>query len=604
MGNRDSNKIVVGSLRYKSAPDINMYFNIPFNQTFKENVEYDRSSVVELAEVYDNERQTSTIIRPTYKVNLLFKNLYVGVTKYPPFSSSLYYENISKLTDLICGNQLSNNLSYTGYPQYNEFNFIRTDYDISGYTINDVNGNKHIPYIPKSSTTYNWLCYLSYPYGNEYSRQLQALDKRSGVILTWTASDGIPFVIGEGGNSSNEISFRCPIKHGVSVGEFIKLNFNYNGTDIFQVTSLGDGYFNSEDYVINISNIGYTGVTFDVNVKGTLKRMIINGNNETLSKYYVKTQKMLTDDVDSVITKIGFEQNVYNKKRKLESNRYTSNKQNRISFKEGNDVYNVTFKKDIDISSYRDNHNRPITELFTTIIWKGYFGWTFGTPKISGQSGYYNMKQGYDFNIHPSVNSVNTIPDGWWDNRNINSDSQIQLETYTTPLSTPNKPFTYNKPLKVDDIIDGDLCEWNEYELNERVISDLYHKIKFNPNYFKLPLVTGVPPQDSFHNPMGYYYKPHHPMTIRVYSNYVEEGDKSNVVGIPDYAIYSSTNGVYRWRDIYTYGYFDEKNRGVDYPFFNGVHYPYSDIIFRLIPEGSNYKDNTAVAVPKIDNCE
>jgi hypothetical protein len=388
------------------------------------------------------------------------------------------------------------------------------------------------------------------------------------------------------------------------VGEYIKLSFDYNGNDTFQVSSLGDGYFNSENYVVNIIDVGYTGTTFDVNTKGTLKRMIINGDEQTTSTYYVRTHKILTDETDSVITKTGFEQNVYNKKQKFESKRYTSNKQNRISFKEGNDVYNLTFNKDIDISLYRDNRNRPITELFTTIIWKGYYGWTFGTPKINGQNGFYNMKQGYEFNINPSINSVNTIPDGWWDNRNINSDSQIQLESYITPLSVTGKPFTYNKPLKIGDVIDGDLCEWNDYELNERVISNLYHKIKFNPNYFKLPLVSGVPPQDTFHNPMGYYYKPHHQMSIRVYSDYIEEGDKSNVVGIPDYATYSLTNGTYRWRDIYDYGYIDDKNRGVNYPFFNGVHYPYNDIIFRLIPEGTTYSNNTAVAEPKKDNCE
>jgi hypothetical protein len=93
-------------------------------------------------------------------------------------------------------------------------------------------------------------------------------------------------------------------------------------------------------------------------------------------------------------------------------------------------------------------------------------------------------------------------------------------------------------------------------------------------------------------------------LKIGEFSDYIEEGDKKNIVGIPDWAIYSTTNNVFRWRDKYSYGYIDEKGNGVNFPFFNGVHYPYRDIIFRLIPEGTNYIDNNLVATPLIDGCE
>ena len=81
-----------------------------------------------------------------------------------------------------------------------------------------------------------------------------------------------------------------------------------------------------------------------------------------------------------------------------------------------------------------------------------------------------------------------------------------------------------------------------------------------------------------------------------------------NVVGIPDYAYYSENDKQFRWRDIYPYGYVDNDNIGVDYPFLNDAHYPYIDIIFRLIGEGTNYKygliNNSVVAAPTIDKCE
>ena len=52
------------------------------------------------------------------------------------------------------------------------------------------------------------------------------------------------------------------MKHGLSVGEYVKLNFSYNGNDVFPVYSLGDGYSNSDEYIFSIYNVGYTGFTF------------------------------------------------------------------------------------------------------------------------------------------------------------------------------------------------------------------------------------------------------------------------------------------------------------------------------------------------------
>ena len=54
--------------------------------------------------------------------------------------------------------------------------------------------------------------------------------------------------------------------------------------------------------------------------------------------------------------------------------------------------------------------------------------------------------------------------------------------------------------------------------------------------------------------------------------------------------------------------FLDNLGRGVDYPYLNTAQYPYSDINFRLIPEGINYNDNLTgydfSFKPLIDNCE
>ena len=73
MGSRIENRVVLGSLRYKSSPDSNLLFQVPLVQTAKENIEFDRTLTVQLEQLYDDERQASTIFRPTCKISLLFK---------------------------------------------------------------------------------------------------------------------------------------------------------------------------------------------------------------------------------------------------------------------------------------------------------------------------------------------------------------------------------------------------------------------------------------------------------------------------------------------------------------------------------------------------
>jgi hypothetical protein len=80
--------------------------------------------------------------------------------------------------------------------------------------------------------------------------------------------------------------------------------------------------------------------------------------------------------------------------------------------------------------------------------------------------------------------------------------------------------------LKIDDVIDGDFCEWNDYEQLERVISNYHQKIKYNQNVFQTT-------NDYSTNSPGFYYKSHNPMTIRVFSDYVETGDVNFVEQVP-----------------------------------------------------------------------
>ena len=579
MGIDNTTTIVLGNERFKSSQNTDLSLDITLNGEQKEIIEFDRNVDLSLQSVFDEERQNSTIFRPTCKYSFIFQNELIGNTTYVPFRNNLYYTNAINNTI----SQITNpNTPWEGYPQYFEFDFVRTDNNTPGYTQPP---NNHLTFINKNASTYNWSNYITYAFDNDYDKPLYVIDPETQASWYWLANDGIPFYISVGTDQNpNEISFKCPMKHGLQSGEYVRLPFDYNGTDIFQISSLGDVGYDSDLYIFNIDNIGYTGTTFQSGTIGNFKRILNNENvNETTSKYYVRIHKVLTEADCAVLLKAGFELNNFRSKTKLEKSVITPNSVERTSIKEGNQSYTLSFNCDIDIKPLKDNQKRPITELFFTTIWKGYFGWTK------------NLKQGFDFNVP----LINKLPNSWWDQTNPLSSTgipQLQYNSSTTP--PPPDPFYYNGDLNIGDIIDGAYCEWNDYEQTERVISDINHKITFNDKHFN------VPSKSPATNPLGYYYKPHSPLTIRVFSDYIEEAPRSGVLGVPDYAYYSNLSNSFRWREIYTYGFIDTSDIGVDYPFLNGKHYPYSNYIFRVYPEGIGLQNINEITTPTVDECE
>ena len=559
--------IIPSNFLYKSASFVDEKISISLDQTSQELTEYDRSQTLSLAQVYDDERQVTDVYRPTFKVTYLYDNTYSGTTDYLPFQYNLFYVNsISSMTSSI----------WRGFPQYYEFDILRPPVD-----------DQHINYKSKSAYTYNWNFYLTYAYNNNYEKKLTYYSE-TGNNINWVAKDGIPFTITNStNNGSGVIRFECIASHGLTEGEYVELSLSYRNSNIFQVYRLGNGNFGSEEYIFNVMNIGYTGTTFNNGVTGTFKRVINPDNMETKSKYYVRENKVLTNVDDLIITKAAFEKNVFNEDRKFEYSSITPNKVSRISQKTSSNAYDMTSAYDLDFSNLKDNQKRPISEIFLTAIFKGYSGY-FNQPNNN-----IGLKQGWEFNITKSANT-------WWDLNNTNSNTTIPVSGYTK-TSGVTKTFYYNLNLKADDVIDGDFCEWNDYEQAERVASHYYQKIKYNQNVFQTT-------NNYSTNTPGFYYKSHNPMTIRVFSDYVETGDVEFVEQVPSWSFFSSSDQQFRWRDLYTYGFIDNLGRGVDYPYLNKSQYPFADIVFRLIPEGTNQnlriQGVNGEIKPLIDRCE
>lgn len=602
MESRNNTTVVLGSLRYKSAIDTDISLIPSFEQKQKELLEANRNSAISLNQIFDNERQQSTNFRFTFNVKFLYENDLIGKIPleqdngYGPFLNNLFYVN-----------NTYNPSWYSGYPQSFEFDLIR----------NDVN-NSHINFITKSSSTYNWNYFLSYCFKNDQTTTLQYTDSTNDIL--WIIGDGLPaFISRVEVNGTNVIQFRTFVNHNLTPGEFVSLfglqNQNefifppINGTNVYEVYSLGNGEYASNEYVFNIIDIGYPQSFFN-NQIALFKRVLDPENlTETTSKYYVRKNKILTNLEDLTLTYNGYQNNSFKDVKKYEFSALTPNEVGRISIRNTNKTYNITNAKDLNISGLTDNNGKPVSEIFLTFIHKGYMGW-FNYPNIPlpplTQITPPALKKGWYFNI------TNNVINSWWDDTNNLSSTNIPTQWYTTDGTNY---FFHNQTLNIGDIIDGDVCEYNDFEQKERVVSAHYHKIKYNPNLFNTNLNGSL----NQTNLPGYYYQTHFPCKIRDFSPYIETGTNNSstffesianysgytAVDIPPYSFYSTFTQEWRWRDIYTYGYIDVDGFGVDFPFLNKTHYPYNSVFFRLIPDQANYLGYSDVIVqPIIDECE
>lgn len=573
----ENNYIVIKpDLQYQSAPDSDISINTELNQTQSELIDYDRTVSVNLATLFDAERNKSTTFRPIVKISYIYDNNLVGKTEYENYLNDLYYVNPEKSVPLLGGNN-----SWSGLPSYQEFEFIRTDVT-----------NPQVNFVTKSASSYNWSVVLSYPYENDFSVPMKYYFTDGSALPSWLSGDGIPFYISAGSDNGLPIlQMNCPVKHGLQEADYVLLSFNYNGTNTFQVFSLGNGNLGSDEFVFNLVNVGYTGTTFNTGNEGVFKRVTdINNSGETTSIYYVRKHRVFTNTDDSQIMRNGFESNPFSDRAEYQFSSLTPNNVSRVAKWQSSNNYNLTFSRDLEIINQLDNNKRPLTQIFATFQNVGYFGW------------WNKLRRGWEFNMLPQQ----TNP--WWDSTNGDSLETNLTSTYTRNIDGSTVcvdppscyTFTVNLPRVSGDTMYGDWCEFNNITQEERVISRYMNKITYYTKGFD---VSDTPTT----NPKGYYYQVFHPITLRVFSDYVENAEEGFVLDIPGYSFFSNTQKLWYWKDLYPYGFIDTNNNGVDYPFLNEAHYPFTNIIFRLYPEGASFDINEIYSVipdPLIDGCE
>jgi hypothetical protein len=583
----DKKQILLPSKRFFKAEEENL--NLPVNLDESETLlrEGDRNIVLDIAQLFDKERNESKKYKIHGKLKMVFRNLYTGSTTYEPLKSNLFYNSYG--TDSI----------YEGAMPYNEFAFLRNDLlreVFSGQTGSTLTEN----YNPEerlilTGTTYtghtittsmtapykNWNIYLSYVYGHDENHPMTyTLSGNTGdTIFSFKASDGIPFRVVDNGIYYTLIS---PVEHGMKAGEYVILSttgstyYTYSGSPrvryattnefdrTFLIESVGNEIFRSEKFVINILKKELvSGTTFNTVVFG--KRCLNKFKLEkTKSKYYVHKHKTLTEVKDYILDKIGFESSIWEEERALmfENSNSVDDylvEQNRMESL----IYD--FKEPFILTGLTNNLNYTPTEVYVTVL-------------LRNQNGYFNYppKVGYKFNFH------NT-----WIDKHFTGNTSLETTLSGTTFTSNNGTSGFTEGLELPlgtSGLTGAFVEYNESELTERIVSEAFHKFTSRISIFNHGQ-TGNTINFSgatANNPFGHFYQPHHRIKLRELSPYVESYKTNEIYGLPENARYFPDEKLWKWRDLYDNGFLDADGYGTNYPFINGIHYIKKDINFYL----------------------
>ena len=583
-------RVLRGSQKFKGSLDKDIVIPTPLEQTHRMLIETERNAVLNLNEQYNRERDESTLYRVYGKVKPIVDNVISGETNDPPMLGfQTYYSPPT---------QSSVNTEGTGYPSISFFDFFVPSAITSFHN-----------YIEPESYKSNWLVYASYVFNNVNKKMKYTLSAQTDVSIEFNASDGIPFSVKLIKiNGKDALQCICPVEHGLLEGEYIELqgpsatiiNLNnnlvstVNGSNIVPVYSFGDEFIGNDKKIFNLllrpSIVGPN--TFVDEDMGVFKRLSDPDNyNETLSKYYVHEHKLLTNSSESVVDRAAFEFGIYNKRF-----RYYREDQS-PPFGIGHEVvknqissYLFNFSEDIDVRPLKDNLNRSLQDLYITIlvnnqtrIWQSYEETKktlHNGTTITVVSGGYGL--GWSWNFPTGQPLLDPYPD------------EVFID-----LDTPNII-----PKKGDKFL-GAFVEYNEFELKERIISENYHALTFNTDIFYAEGTSrpgGVGGTRGVGE--GYYYQPHYRIPIRKQANSISTYPDFRLV--PSYATFSIYEQLWRWRNILDIGFFDSGENGVDYPFVNGAHYPFTNIDFFIRPRLTNkpFITDGIIEPLDIDDCE
>jgi len=569
----EKKKIILPRKKFYNATDENLNIKLGLDESQILLREGDRNIVLDIDELFNKERNESIKYKIHGKIKMVFSNLYSGTTTYDPLGRYLYLIDLSN-----------------GYVPYNEFAFLRNDVvrELNTVTttdtleeynpvINLVGDNNHTTITTIEAPYKNWNIYLSYVYDQDETYPLTYTlsgDTNGNKTFNFKSSDGIPFNV-ELVNKT--FKFTSPVEHGMNVGEYVI----FNNIPMY-ISSIGDEIHDSEKFVINvIENDVPFGFTFNEVVFG--KRCIdIDNRESTTSKYYVHKHKILTETKDYILDKVGFESPIWKDERKiLFENLLGEN--DVIVEKNRMESLIYDFKEPFMLSGITNNLGYTPTDVYVTIIFRNGNGYFEYPPKV-----------GYKFNFH----------DTWIDNH-FNGSTSKENNLTESPLLTNSNEFTFysGDKLKKDDVLIGGYIEYNEFELKERIISNVFHKLIHRSDIFE----HGQSSNNNMYgvneeNKLGLFYQPHFKVKLRELSTYIDSTETDDIINLPENTKYFENEGIWKWRDLYDQGFIDSEGNGVNHPFINGIHYVKNNINFYLRNE--EYHKNKVKEIKNINRFE
>lgn len=388
----------------------------------------------------------------------------------------------------------------------------------------------------------NWDYCLTYPYKSVYEddNKLILKGKKYGLPLTQINNDSTTnYRLYTASNNIELAMFYCPVKHNLKVGSMVNIKFIDTYTNKItqircQVVNLGrtDKKYNQRCFSIRYSDISNFVNKFG-NPVGFAR--VINGYEV---EYYFRKFKRIDINKHHDINKLAFAQTIY-----------------------GDDISQIVYTDDIDVSNYVDNRNRPLSELYFTVIKtnRGHEEWyssknTCNSDKIEYSHVFGKVTSGLDLPSYvsdkniPTIRYQHNIDTEWVKNKN----SSIDIQESSLSLES-------NVKLS-DDEFYGDLVEFNPSTLTETVLEEIYHRFNtaqrevtnhslYNTMYYDeiaadlydanvieknlngatssyVPKIQTFKFNEHYANlsPEGYIYRPHYKIKIGEFDDYINEG--------------------------------------------------------------------------------
>lgn len=489
----------------------------------------DLNEIINEYEVFNNERQASPYYRISGTINPLFTNVLFNTTgnySYGSFMTNPLFRDRSYPPDAVDFDQ-DEDLTYKeaisehlvekdGWYGYYEPNIALA----SNCLFYDMEPTRERFNLTPTGSTKNWDLTVTYPY-RKLIRTNSVID--GGILIV---DKQIVTV-----NGREMVCLGTPIKHNLSFNATVRLSGIADSTlnGDYKVTKLGldNGDLSTHYFCVDIDpNL------FNLTLNTRMIRIYLGQPSEYYFRVFkkIKTKEtLIMENDDYEIYPLAFSKNIFNDK-----------------------MCQFVINEDIDISNLVDHLNRPLSEIYISLIKNDSNG--MFTPIYSG----------LDMPFIENISLYKNIAD---------------IRRITDDVVNTHSPLESSLTINNDEFI-GDVAEFNKYEVKETILSDVYHRFNTN-NRIAGGIVNDTSGVESSINMgvrhEGYMYKPFYKMKIREFSNYIEQGDVTSDE-VPTYAV-DLGDGRYLWRDLLDIGFNDGSQKLLDYPFLNGNHYLYTNII-------------------------